>query len=83
MRVFLLLLLAGCQSLPQVPTEVKIIVPVACLDRLPDRAALLPDADLAKLDDYRLVIQLRIEQLKAREAYEEAHALLEACAVKP
>jgi len=77
--IALALLISGCSSLPPVPTEVRIPIATPCLDTLPETPDFLPDSDLATLEDYAFVIALRIEQLKAREAYDELRALATAC----
>ena len=76
-----LLLLAGCNgSLPPAPTVTLVPVPVPCLTREQVPAKdFLPDAELAKLDDFQLVISLRTEQLKQRGWIDTTSALLEAC----
>ena len=74
-------LLVGCNgTLPPAPKEVRIPVPVPCLTREQVPAKdFLPDAELAKLDDFRLVLALRVEQLKQRGWIDTTSALLEAC----
>ena len=82
MRIWpILLFLAGCNgSLPPVPKETFIPVPVPCFTREQVPAKdFLPDAELAKLDDFRLVLALRVEQLKQRGWIDTTSALLEAC----
>jgi len=76
----ILLLLAGCQaSLPPVPTEVRVPVPVPCLDRMPDRPKFLMDAELKGLDDWNFVLELRRDQLELRGHVEVLTATLQAC----
>ena len=75
-----LALLTGCAAtLPAVPGEVRIPVPVACIDKLPDKPALFTDEQLAEMDDGRLVISLRIDQLNMRSYVAIVDALLLAC----
>lgn len=77
----LLLLLAGCNgSLPPAPREVRVPVPVPCVERseIPAKG-FLDDKALAAMDDFRLVISLRTDQLAQRVWIETTSALLEAC----
>ena len=78
---FVIVFLSGCNgTLPPVPKTVDIPIPVPCLTREQVPAKdFLPDAELAKLDDFQLVISLRTEQLKQRGWIETTSALLEAC----
>ena len=79
----LLSTLLGCQAtLPAVPGEVRIPVPVACIDKLPDKPALFTDEQLSKMGDGELIISLRIDQLNARGYIAQADALMQAC-IKP
>ena len=78
--IIALALLTGCAAtLPAVPGEVRIPVPVACIDKLPDKPALFTDEQLAEMDDGRLVISLRIDQLNMRSYVAIVDALLLAC----
>ena len=80
----IILLLAGCNgSLPPVPRETLIPVPVPCLDKLPERPTFLMDSDLAQLDDYRLVLALRSDQLELRGHVAVQDALMQACVKTP
>ena len=75
-----ILALSGCQAtLPAVPGEVRIPVPVACIDKLPDKPALFTDEQLSKMGDGELIISLRIDQLNARGYIAQADALMQAC----
>jgi hypothetical protein len=74
------LILVGCNgTLPPVPRETLIPVPVPCLDKLPDRPSFLTDAELLALDDYRLVLSLRSDQLALRGHVATLTATLQAC----
>jgi len=78
-RWAVILLLAGCSGLPTVPEKVMIPVAVPCIDRVPERPAFLTDAELAALDDYRLVLGLRTDQLTLRGHVAVLEAVLQAC----
>ena len=78
--MLLILTLAGCNgTLPPVPRETLVPIAVPCLDKLPDQPAFLADSDLAKLDDFRFVIELRRDQLELRGHVEILTATLRAC----
>ena len=75
-----ILALSGCAAtLPAVPGEVRIPIPVACIDKLPDKPALFTDEQLSKMGDGELIISLRIDQLNARGYIAVADALMMAC----
>ena len=75
-----ILALSGCAAtLPAVPAEIRIPVPVACIDKLPDKPALFTDEQLSKMGDAELIISLRIDQLNARGYIAQADALMMAC----
>lgn len=80
----LLALLAGCAA-PAPRTEtitVHVPVPVPCVDVLPDRPALVTDAELRAMSDYQLPLALWRDRLM-RQGYEsELEATLTACAVR-
>lgn len=67
-------LLAGCASGPLIPKEVRVPVPVSCIERPPVRPSMLSDAELLALDDYALVIALARDR-RVRQGWE---AVLEA-----
>ena len=70
----------GCAAtLPAVPAEVRIPVPVACIDKLPEKPSLFTDDQLVKMGDGELIISLRIDQLNARGYIAQADALMTAC----
>lgn len=74
--------LAGCNgSLPPVPKETLVPVPVPCLttSQLPIKPKLATDAELAELDDYRLVLAIRADQLELRGFVALQEALITAC----
>ena len=56
--------LAGCATVPDMPTEVRIPVPVPCLSAAEVPRAVFPtDADLARLPDGPLVLMLAKDRL--------------------
>lgn len=76
-----LLGLSACNAtLPPVPKETLIPIPVPCLTRQQIPAQdFLPDAVLKGLDDFQFIIALRQDQLKHREWVAQTISLLEAC----
>jgi len=73
------LLLAGCASSIEIPREVRVPIPIPCIDRAPVRPSLLSDAELLALDDYALVIALARDR-RVRQGYEaELESAVEAC----
>lgn len=75
----ILLLLAGCSSVPTAPKEVRIPIPVSCIERPPTKPSMLSDAELLALDDYGLVIALARDR-RIRQGYEaELESAIEAC----
>ena len=78
--VIIPLFLIGCNgTVPPAPKEVFIPVPVACLDKLPERPAFLADSDLATMPDYQFILSLRSDQLALRGHVAIQDALLQAC----
>ena len=76
---FLIVALAGCSSVPELPTEIRVPVPVPCIDRAPARPSLLADAELLALDDFGLVVALARDR-RIREAYViELEAVVAGC----
>jgi hypothetical protein len=77
--VLLLPLLAGCVGNPVIPTEVRVPVPVSCVTEQPKKPAMLSDAELRALDDFKLPIALTLDR-RVRQAYEaELEAVLAGC----
>ena len=72
-------LLAGCNAIPPLPDKVLVPVTVPCVDKLPGRPAFVTDAELSVLDDYRLVLSLRSDQLALRGHLLVLEAVLAAC----
>jgi hypothetical protein len=72
-------LLVGCASGPQIPKEIRVPVPVACIDQVPQRPSMLSDAELLALDDYGLVLALARDR-RVRQGWEATiEALIEGC----
>ena len=78
-QVASLLLLAGCSSAPQVPSVVKVPVPVACVKDAPMKPLTMDESVLLKMDDYSATIQTWTERLLLKSYADRAEALLEAC----
>ena len=78
--LLVILLLSACSSvLPSAPKEVRIPVPVPCVDTIPARPKLLTDPELAKLDDFALVLQMRADGIRARDHIGVLEAVMGAC----
>ncbi len=75
----LILALSGCQSIPDAPSEVKIPVPVPCIETMPTAPALISDADLLALPDGPFVIALGIDRKQRAGYIAELEAVLQAC----
>ena len=76
----LILSLSGCGSiLPAIPSVLKIPVAVPCADAVPARPKLATDQELMALDDYRLILTLRSDGIKARDHIGVLEATLQAC----
>lgn len=75
------LLLSGCYTIPQVPTEVRVPYPIPCItrDQLPTPPKLLTNQELLGLPDYVFVLQLGIARTELTQYVMEQRALLEAC----
>lgn len=72
-------LLAGCSTIPDAPTEVRIPVPVPCVEQLPVRPSMMSDSELLALDDFGLVVALARDR-RIRQGYiAELEATLEGC----
>ena len=77
---FLILSLSGCGSiLPAIPSILKIPVAVPCVDAVPVRPKLATDQELRAMDDYRLILTLRSDGIKARDHIGVLEATLQAC----
>lgn len=71
--------LAGCASGPQIPKEIRVPVPVSCIDQAPVKPSMLSDAELLALDDYALVIALARDR-RVRQGWEAGlEAVIEGC----
>ena len=75
--------LSGCVATPTA-VPIKIAVPTPCLTRaqLPVAPKAAADADLLKLEDGDLILNLASDRLEYRRFSNEASAILEAC-IKP
>lgn len=79
MRYILILLLAGCSSIPNAPTVTLVPQPIPCIEKLPEKPAFLPDTVLAGFSDYQLVLALRSEQLQYRAYVGILESVMLAC----
>jgi len=72
-------LLSGCAGTIEVPKEVRVPVPVPCVDRPPERPSLMSDEELLALDDFGLVAALARDR-RVRQGYiSELEATVEGC----
>ncbi|MGH9697977.1 MAG: hypothetical protein ACRD52_00790 [Candidatus Acidiferrales bacterium] len=83
MKWLLLLLLAGCASVPEPvikTVEVKVAVPVSCLPaKLPERPVIQPNAALLAMGDADLVLELAAERTELIGYAAQIEAVLTAC----
>ena len=61
-------LLGGCCTL-DVPKEVRVPVPVPCIEQAPERPSMMSDAELQALSDYGLIVALARDR-RIRQAYQ-------------
>jgi len=73
------LVLTGCANGPTVPAEVRVPVPVPCVETVPSRPSMMSDGELMALDDYGLVVALARDR-RIRQGYEaELEAVVAGC----
>lgn len=85
MRAFVayiaLVALSGCSTIPDAPTVANVAVPVSCVPANPPvRPTIYADAELAAMNDYRLVLALRWNAERLGEYVAELEAVLKGCA---
>lgn len=77
--LWILVCCAGCSIVPTAPKEVRIPIPISCIDRPPAKPSMLSDAELLALDDYGLVIALARDR-RVRQGYQaQMEAAIEGC----
>jgi len=78
------LILSGCATPQAVPQVVKVPYAVPCIEaaNVPVMPVILADSELAKADDFALVIALATERIALRQYAKEAAAVITGC-VKP
>ena len=77
--IFAVVWLTGCATSPEIPREVRVPVPVPCIERPPVKPSMLSDAELLALDDYGLVIALARDR-RVRQGWEAVlEATVEGC----
>jgi hypothetical protein len=79
-----LALLAGCSTL-NIPKEVRVPVPVPCIDPKdrPQRPALMSDAELLALDRYKRTHALWADRAERQTYQEKLEAVVEGCSRIP
>jgi hypothetical protein len=76
-------LIAGCSSQPAIQTvEVKVPVPVACVESMPDRPTIQTQAEIVKLPDFDAVFQLNRAVLQWEGYGATLEAVLQGCVSK-
>lgn len=78
-EVATLLLLSGCVHTQTAPEKVYIQVPVSCVKESPILPVIATDAELAKMDDWDLVISIATARIALRQYAKEAAAVISAC----
>jgi len=77
--LYFMLILSGCSSLPDAPTEVLIPVAVSCLSEIPPLPPLVTDAQLLAMPDAAFVLALAADRLERQKYMAITAALLQAC----
>ena len=82
--ILLLLALSGCATDP-LPSVIKIPITAPCLkpEEFPKAPMVATDQQLAKMDDYDLVLTLAAEREELLSAWLYAAALLKGCTTTP
>jgi hypothetical protein len=78
--------LSGCSSSPvEVPREVKVPTPVACVDqaKIPAKPAVRSESDLVAMDRYRRTLASWSDRLKLQAYAAELEAIVEGCSRIP
>lgn len=73
------LLLGACASQIQLPKEIRIPVPVPCLDALPPEPMVSTDEQLLAMGDFELVLVLAADRKALEVSYVELRAAASAC----
>jgi len=72
-------LLAGCETIPVAPKEVRVPVTVPCIEQAPQRPSMMSDQELLALDDYGLVVALARDR-RIRQGYQAVlESVVEGC----
>jgi type IV pilus biogenesis protein CpaD/CtpE len=77
--------LSGCATSIDVPREVKVPTPVACIDqaKVPAKPAVRSESDLAAMDRYRRTLASWADRLKLVAYAAELEAIVEGCSRIP
>ena len=78
---WLALILGGCAAHLPVPKEVKVPIPVPCIEAkdVPQAPPIVTNPELLKLDEYSFVLTIYTERQDLRRYSAEQAALIEAC----
>lgn len=80
--IVLVLGMAGCGSVPPAPTA-DVAVAVSCVTARPEKPDFRTDAEILALDDYRAVLAVRAERLKAQKYISELEDVVDVCERAP
>lgn len=75
--------LSGCVTTQPVTIRVPVSTPCLTQDQLPAQPAAKSDAELSKMSDSDLILNISADRLEYRRYHGEASALLLACAAIP
>lgn len=73
---------AGCSSIPPAPTA-DVAVAVSCVTNRPERLVFRGESEILAFDDYRAIIALRAERLKATKYISELEDVVDVCERAP
>jgi catalase (peroxidase I) len=80
--ITLLVVLAGCAGIEPAPTA-NVAVAVSCVTGRPEKPEFRTDAEILALDDYRAVLAIRSERLKAAKYIGELEDIVDVCERAP
>jgi hypothetical protein len=71
--------MSACETIPPPPQVVQVPIAVSCIRSVPTKPAVHSDAELARFDDYKLVLAIVQDRRFLLDYSAELEAVLQAC----